>query len=132
MKRSIGFLVIILSICAFLFGATHTPTGTITTGLDGTWQTICELGHASRYPNIVFHVSNTGANPFTDCKVQTYKGPGAGDYTDYAAAWTACQSLVAAGSTEWEIAGAAKRKLRVQVKSTLGTDAYCLVTANGP
>lgn len=126
-------LLVILALCVFLVGAVvYDPDPVAVTGLDNTWKTLCQVDKAQRYQNVAFLVKNTGGvNPFTDCQVQSYVGPTASDWTTISLTWAGCTSLAAGGSTYWTIAGNSHPKIRVQVKSAIGTNGHCQITANG-
>ena len=101
-------------------------TPTTTTGLDGTWKTICEED-VKGYSTVTFKVHNTGStNPFTACQVQTWTGPATTDWSVITVSWsTACATLAKNTATWFTLDGQAHEKIRVQAQSTLGTDAYC-------
>jgi len=116
MKRL--FLILIAFTCV-----AFTPKTTTTVG--AAWTTICEESLSGIKPRMQFRVHNTGANPFTDCQVQSWVGPATTDWLTISIAWTACQTLAAAGMTTWEIDGNSHERLRVQAKSAAGTSSYC-------
>jgi len=115
------YTTLLLAILAILFLG-FTPQ---TTTVDASWKTVCEQ-NASEYPNVTFHVHNTGlTNPFTACRVQVFIGPLATDWEDVTINWTACNSLAAGASSTWSITGSSYSKFRMQVQSTIGTTCYC-------
>jgi len=116
MKRLACALAAIAIFCAF--APTTTPAVT------AAWTTLCEAA-TETFPNITFSVANTGANPFTDCRVQAWSGPTATDWKDISTTWTECITLAAGSASLWSIAGNSYVRLRVQVKSAAGTSAYC-------
>ena len=116
MKRLACALAALAIFCAFAPSTTPTITAS--------WITICEAS-TERFPNITFAVSNTGANPFTACRVQAWAGPTATDWKDISTTWAECTTLAASASSLWSIAGNSYLRLRVQVQSTAGTSAYC-------
>lgn len=123
-------LIVVLGL--FLLGASYTPQPVTKTGLDGTWQTACEMSLNGKFTNYTFEIKNTGANPFTDCQIQSYVGPTATDWALVSDTWVACDALAAGSSSGWALGGGSFRKLRLQVKATAGTNSYCQMTANGP
>jgi|GEM_PF-4433535 len=59
-------------------------------------------------------------------------GGGIDAFSPVSVSWDDCKALAAGSMTQWAVAGSAWEKLRVEVQSTLGTDGYCKVSANGP
>lgn len=116
MKRL--FLALIAFMCVAF---TPTPTASVTAA----WTTICSESSIGRYARFQFKVHNTGANPFTDCQVQSWVGPADGDWVVISVGWAACQSLAAGAMTTWEIDGSSHERLRVQAKAAAGTSSYC-------
>ena len=107
----------------FLQGASpYVETAAVTSA----WTTICELS-THQMTNVSFGVHNTGAtNPFTDCVVESWVGPDvAADWAVISSSWADCKSLAAGATTSWDISGIAYTRMRVRVKSTVGTSAYC-------
>jgi len=113
---------IFLALVAFMCVA-FTPV--TTASVTAAWTTLCEEDLAGSKPRMQFKVHNTGANPFTDCQVQSWVGPAATDWVTISSTWAACQSLAAGAMTTWEIDGSSHERLRVQAKSAAGTSAYC-------
>ena len=113
------FFMLLAALIGFAFSPQTTPT------ITAAWTTICIEDQIGKESQIQFKVHNTGANPFTDCRVQSWVGPDSDDWVDISINWTACISLAADAMTTWEITGSSHEKLRVQVQSTLGTSAYC-------
>lgn len=116
MKKVILILAA-LSLLAF------TPKTTPTVG--AAWTTVCDEPTAGPNGNMQFKVHNTGANPFTDCQVETWVGPALTDWKVISSSWTECETLAAGAKSVWEVAGSSHERIRVQVKSAAGTSAYC-------
>lgn len=115
-----------LLILAFLIIAWTPTTSTVTSA----WTNICEE-RVTTTTTVTFKVHNTGAQPFTACKVQTWIGPGDADWADVTVSWsTACASLAASGMTWFSLSGQSHEKLRVLAQSTAGTTAYCRAYGN--
>jgi len=117
-------LILIVLAFAMLAGA---PTTTVVTAA---WTTICDTGRIAQESNTQFKVHNVGANPFTDCRVQSWVGPLTTDWKDIDIDWTECLTLAADASSIWEIAGSSHEQIRVQAKSAAGTSAYCRPSGN--
>ena len=115
MRRFIITLIIIASTLCMAF----TPTAT--TSVTAAWTTICDESGVGRNARMQFKVHNTGANPFTDCQVQSWVGPATTNWVTISIGWTACQTLAASAMTTWEIDGSSHERLRVQAKSAIGT-----------
>lgn len=116
---SLTIIVVILASIAVLAASWEPKTTTVS----ASFVTVCQED-VGPFPNVSFKIHNTGANPLTDCKIETWVGPLATDWTTYIA-WTSCASLAAGSSTILEVAGNSQEKLRVQAKSTVGTTVYC-------
>lgn len=122
MKVRIAIAALVLGIATTAWALFDGVTTTVTSS----WTEVCRLGEASQYANIQFRLKNTGTtNPLTDCVVETWLGPLADTWVTYDANWTACKSLASGDTTIWEIMGSAHEKLRVLVKSAVGTTTYC-------
>lgn len=112
----------LLLVLISLFIIAWTPT---TSTVTAAWTTICQE-RVTKTTTVTFKVHNTGAQPFTACKVQTWVGPAETDWADVTVSWsTACTSLAANGMTWFSLEGQSHEKLRVQAQSTAGTTAYC-------
>ncbi len=121
MRKSLIALFFLATL--FLRGANpYVETAAVTSA----WTTICEMP-TWNYSSIHFGIKNTGlTNPFTDCQVETWVGPNADDWVVISSSWTACKSLAPGVLTDWFSSGITyPTKMRVQVKSALGTSAYC-------
>jgi len=119
MKRFVLVFIVIAAILCMAFSPTVTPSVT------AAWTTICSETNIGKNARMQFKVHNTGSNPFTDCQVQSWVGPDAGDWMVVSIGWTTCQSLAAGAMTTWEINGSSHERLRVQAKSAAGTSSYC-------
>jgi len=113
---------LLLILVAFVILAWAPTTTTVTAAAD--WITICQED-VGRFTTVGFKLHNTGSNPLTDCRIQTWVGPSAtDDWLDYYT-WTTCKTLAKDAMTIFEMSGNCQEKMRVQVKSTAGTTMYC-------
>lgn len=112
----------LLLVFLVIFLVAWSPT---TTTVTSSWTTICDTERLGDTTNVQFKVHNTGANPFTDCRVRSWVGPDADDYKDIDIAWTECLTLAADASSIWEISGSSHEKIIVEAKAAAGTTAYC-------
>jgi len=109
---------VVLIVALLILG--WTPT---TTTVASDWTLLCQES-VGRFQTVGFKLHNTGANPLTDCVIETWVGPATTDWMSYYT-WTSCTTLAAGGKTVFEVMGNSNEKFRVRAKSAAGTTVSC-------
>ncbi len=99
-------------------------TSPVKSTIGDSWSTVCAYNLDGKMKMWV-EVKNTGANPFTECRLQKWDGPTENDWSDSGQSILGCNVLKAGDLFRWStVSMLPNNRVRIQAKSA-GTKASC-------